>query len=225
MDLGTVQDVHDVFVRYVRGQIPSLPWCEASLALESTKIGSFLVALNRYGFLTINSQPRVNGESSTDPSVGWGSPGGYVYQKAYLEFFVCPEMRDRLLALMSRYPTLTWMSVNRAGELSTSPGQESSTNAVTCGVFPGQEILQPTVVDAGAFVAWKDEAFHLWESMWAAAYPADSPARAILDTVCSTYYLFNIVDNDFIHGDIFSIFAEIFADGPTLRPVNMHRYE
>ena len=29
------------------------------------------------------------------------------------------------------------------------------TNAVTWGVFPSSEIIQPTVVDAQAFMAWK----------------------------------------------------------------------
>jgi hypothetical protein len=32
-------------------------------------------------------QPAVDGRPSTDPEVGWGGPGGFVYQKAYIEFF------------------------------------------------------------------------------------------------------------------------------------------
>lgn len=39
----------------------------------------------RGGFLTINSQPRVNAARSDDPTFGWGGIGGYVYQKAYVE--------------------------------------------------------------------------------------------------------------------------------------------
>lgn len=42
-----------------------------------------LVALNQAGYLTINSQPRVNGAPSNDATFGWGRAGGYVYQKAY----------------------------------------------------------------------------------------------------------------------------------------------
>jgi len=42
---------------------------------------SDLIDANRHGFLTINSQPRVNAAPSTDPVVGWGNPGGYVFQK------------------------------------------------------------------------------------------------------------------------------------------------
>ena len=37
-------------------------------------------------------------------------------------------------------------------------------NAVTWGVFPGREVLQPTVVDPISFRVWKDEAFRLWLS-------------------------------------------------------------
>lgn len=54
-----------------------LPWSEMdSLQLETGHIKEQLVALNRRGFLTINSQPKVNGAPSSDPEVGWGGPGG-----------------------------------------------------------------------------------------------------------------------------------------------------
>lgn len=56
-----------------------LPWSEMdSLQLETGSIKDQLVALNRRGYLTINSQPGVNGASSTDPKVGWGGPNGWV---------------------------------------------------------------------------------------------------------------------------------------------------
>jgi len=56
-----------------------LPWSEMdSLQLETGYIKDQLVSLNRRGFLTINSQPRVNGAPSTDPKVGWGGPNGSV---------------------------------------------------------------------------------------------------------------------------------------------------
>ena len=37
---------------------------------------------------TINSQPQVNAAPSSDEKYGWGPQNGYVYQKAYFEFFV-----------------------------------------------------------------------------------------------------------------------------------------
>ena len=56
-----------------------LPWSEMdSLQLETGYIKDQLVALNRKGFLTINSQPCVNGVPSTDEKVGWGGPNGWV---------------------------------------------------------------------------------------------------------------------------------------------------
>ena len=55
-----------------------LPWSEMdTLHLETGTIKDALIALNRRGFLTINSQPQVNGKPSTDPQVGWGGPNGY----------------------------------------------------------------------------------------------------------------------------------------------------
>ena len=43
-------------------------------------------------------------------------------------------------------------------------------NAVTWGVFPDKEIVQPTIVDASSFRVWKDEAFELWVKQWASIY-------------------------------------------------------
>ena len=60
---------------------------------ETGSIQVSLLALISRGYLTINSQPRVNGAASSDKKLGWGKPGGYVYQKAYVELFVSPEVR------------------------------------------------------------------------------------------------------------------------------------
>lgn len=77
--------VLQTFARYVEGRVPRLPWCEVTLHPETSTISTLLARLNRAGFLTINSQPRVNGARSDDQTFGWGGPGGYVYQKAYVE--------------------------------------------------------------------------------------------------------------------------------------------
>jgi hypothetical protein len=37
--------------------------------------------MNELGFLTINSQPAVNGARSDHKVFGWGPSNGYVYQK------------------------------------------------------------------------------------------------------------------------------------------------
>jgi len=54
----------------------------------------------------------VNGSPSTDPVVGWGAPDGYVYQKAYLEFFARPEVVDALLEELKNYPLVNYHIVN-----------------------------------------------------------------------------------------------------------------
>ena len=77
-------------------------------------------------------------------------------------------------------------------------------------MFPGKEIIQPTVVDTNAFLVWKDEAFALWKSQWASLYEPTSASHKIINHVHDTYYLISIVDNDYIQGDIFKIFEEHF---------------
>ena len=79
-------------------------------------------------------------------------------------------------------------------------------NAVTWGIFPGNEIIQPTVVDPDSFLIWKDEAFELWNSTWKDLYPEDSQAVKILEEIASSFYLVNVVENDYKNGDIFRIF-------------------
>lgn len=70
--------------------------------------------------------------------------------------------------------------------------------AVTWGVFPGKEIIQPTIVDVVSFKVWKDEAFSLWMNKWARVYPdEDVESHSVLGSICNTYYLVNLVDNDY----------------------------
>jgi len=44
-------------------------------------IAEKLAQINDLGFLTINSQPAVNGVPSDDSIFGWGPSNGFVYQK------------------------------------------------------------------------------------------------------------------------------------------------
>lgn len=60
-----------------QGDITVLPWAELEgLHSETSLIREQLLALNRAGFLTINSQPALNGTPSSDAQFGWGGPGG-----------------------------------------------------------------------------------------------------------------------------------------------------
>jgi len=168
-----------------------------------------LILLNKNGFLSINSQPRINGASSTDEKVGWGPKGGYIYQKAYVEFFTSPTNLKIFMETIKDFPSLTFHAVNLQGESFTNSPKGSHASAVTWGVFPGKEILQPTVVDRESFLVWKDEAFGLWRSQWASLYEEGSTSRRLLDNIRSTYFLVNVVDNNFIDGNIFAIFHTI----------------
>jgi methylenetetrahydrofolate reductase (NADPH) len=68
-------------------------------------------------------------------------------------------------------------------------------NAVTWGLFPGSEVSQPTVIDPQAFLAWKEEAFQIWQE-WIRVYPRSSPSHRFLSSASSSLYLVNIVDNN-----------------------------
>ena len=78
-------------------------------------------------------------------------------------------------------------------------------------MFPGKEIVQPTIVEAVSFIAWKDEAFELG-CQWATLYPDGSPSRAIINDFMNTSYLVNIVANDFKDGSY--IFDPFLLDQP-----------
>ena len=62
--------MYDVFAKYVKGEIPFLPWCEVPLQAETTTISSDLVAINKAGFLTINSQVRLGSGQGEDEEAG-----------------------------------------------------------------------------------------------------------------------------------------------------------
>lgn len=194
----TFEDVAWLFSRFVRGDLAKLPWSSKNLASESTIIDQQLAKMNKMGYLTINSQPAVDGVRSDDKVHGWGPAGGYVYQKAYLEFFVSPELLTPLIKRIEGDPRITYYAVNKQGDLRTNTHSQGP-NAVTWGVFPGKEIVQPTIVEAVSFIAWKDEAFELG-CQWATLYPEGSLSRELIDRIMNTSYLVNIVANDFKDG-------------------------
>lgn len=202
-ELPGLDAVVDVFVKYCSGEVKLLPWAEMEeLHPETGPITDQLVSLNRAGYLTINSQPRVNEAPSNDPTFGWGKPGGYVYQKAYVEFFCSPDKLDSLLERLGSAEGITYMAVNAKGDLRSNQDHDG-VNAVTWGVFPGKEVEQPTVVDPVSFEVWKDEAFGLWLSEWGALYEDGSTSKQLLQTIHDTWWLVSVVDNDYVAGDLF----------------------
>ncbi|KAI0478456.1 methylenetetrahydrofolate reduct [Xylariaceae sp. FL0804] len=211
----SVMDVADTFLRYLNKELNSLPWSEAPLTAEADPIKEDLIRLNRRGLLTINSQPAVNGVKSTHPVHGWGPPNGYVYQKAYLELFIPRDICDEVIQRINANPELTYYVVDQAGVFRTNAPSEGP-NAVTWGVFPGKEIVQPTIVESISFLAWKDEAYRLGMD-WAHCHDANTPSRALIEHIMNEWYLINIVSNDFFQPRaIFELFDGLTVKNPVL---------
>lgn len=192
----TIKDIANVFVKYLEKEVDSLPWSEAPITSEADSIKADLISLNQRGFLTINSQPAVDGAKSSDPIYGWGPHKGYVYQKAYLELLVPPNLIDELIARIERDPEMTYYAVNKAKSATLRTNSPEGPNAVTWGVFPGKEIVQPTIVERISFLAWKDEAFRLGTD-WAHCHSSLNPSRHLIEHMMGTWFLVNIVHNDF----------------------------
>jgi methylenetetrahydrofolate reductase (NADPH) len=132
------QDVYDVFARYVEGKIPHIPWCETPLQPETFVIQPRLAALNRAGFLTINSQPSVNQKPSSDKIFGWGGEGGYVYQKEYCECFCSPDHAGALADMVKEHPSMNLYAVNYSGNEIRVGVELGGITALTWGVFPNR---------------------------------------------------------------------------------------
>jgi methylenetetrahydrofolate reductase (NADPH) len=186
----SINEVASLFVNYLEKKIETLPWSESPLSSEADTIRDDLIALNKRGFLTINSQPAVNGVKSSHPVHGWGPANGYVYQKAYIEVLVHPDIFPDMIKRIEANPDLTYYAVTKAGNFHSNAPSEGP-NAVTWGVFPGKEIVQPTIVESISFLAWKDEAFQLGKD-WARCYDANTPTRLLLEDMMEHWYLVNI---------------------------------
>lgn len=221
----SLNDVFQMFCKYCKGELQALPWYDQPPSAETKCIEDKLVQINKSGFLTINSQPAVNGAPSSDKIFGWGPRNGYVYQKAYLEFFVDSSKLKALVSALAEIEkeknsqTISFYAVSSDGTLMSNNEQESCDgsdpesipNAVTWGVFPGKEIVQPTVVDKNSFLAWKDEAFLIWKE-WADIYDKGSKAHDMMIDISKNWYLVNMVENDYIEGDIFRVFDLITSE-------------
>ena len=186
----SLTDIADTFIRFLEGKISSLPWSESPVTSEAEVIRDELTSLNQRGLLTITSQPSVNGLKSNHPVHGWGPKGGYVYQKSYVELLVSPAIIGRLIDRIEANEDMTYYAVRKAGELHTNAPNDNP-NAVTWGVFPGKEIVQPTIVETISFLAWKDEAFRLGDD-WAHCHPAGSISRELISSIMDNWYLVNI---------------------------------
>lgn len=197
----SIYDIKQVFVNYLKGDISYTPWCD-NLILESNLILEKLIKLNHKGFLTINSQPKLNGIPSNS-KYGWGGSNGYIYQKEYLEFFC---NKEDFIGLSKKIydDKYCYCAVDNEGNLLTNC--QNKTITVTWGVFPQKQLIQPTVVDYRSFLIWKKDAFNHWTSIWGSLYDKESESYNLLKNIQNNYYLVFIVSNDYINGDIYEIF-------------------
>ncbi|KAJ5993992.1 Methylenetetrahydrofolate reductase 1 [Penicillium sp. IBT 35674x] len=202
-----LKDISDIFVNFLSGKLERLPWSDTPITIEANDIKDPLVDLNNRGFLTINSQPAVNGVKSSHPVYGWGPKNGFVYQKAYLELLVPSYLMDELISRIENNEDMTYHAVSKDGQLRTNT--HDSPNALTWGIFAGREIIQPTITETISFLAWKDEAYRLGED-WAKCHDAASPSRKLIQQVMDDRYLVNIVDNDFHRSNaVFDLFKDL----------------
>ncbi|KAF5671502.1 methylenetetrahydrofolate reductase (NADPH) [Fusarium heterosporum] len=207
----TRQDINDLFVKHIEGELSAIPWSEEELLAESSTIKPRLLQLNSKGWWTVASQPAVNGLRSSDSTFGWGPPNGFVFQKSFVEFFI-PESEWNILKAKLVSSELQgyvcFYASNARGDYITSDSSDhldgsteaSSTNAVTWGVFPGKEIITPTIIEEVSFRAWCEEAFGIWGE-WAKVYGRGSESEKLLNGVKDEYWLVNLIHHDFVEKD------------------------
>ncbi|KAI0636604.1 methylenetetrahydrofolate reduct [Trametes polyzona] len=194
----TVEDLTTMFLRYLHSKIPTTPFSPTPLSPESLMIFPHLEKLTRRGWWTVGSQPAINGLPSTDEVVGWGPKGGYVYQKCFVEFFVEEKDVERIIKKVREEGGgwVNYFAGNVKGEFSTNV-PEGGRNAVTWGVFPGQEITQTTIIEKESFLSWKDEAFSIW-SEWASFFRPGSQERTLLKSVRDERWLVTLIHHDYM---------------------------
>lgn len=200
----SVGDIAKVFMGYLSGKIDILPWTDSSLSAETTLIQEELFDLNDRGWFSLASQPAVNGCKSTDRIFGWGPKNGIVYQKAFVEIFVPKEQWESELksSLKPHFEekTITYYVGDAEGNIESNlfvgPDAHNSKNAITWGVFPLKEVLQPTIIDYESFKAWNEEAFLLWIE-WARCYKKNTKTFQLLNSIYSNYVLVSLIHHDF----------------------------
>ena len=158
-------DITTLFLSHLSGTLEQMPWSEGELNAETELIKSDLSSLCKRNYWTIASQPAVDGASSSHPVLGWGPPGGFVFQKSFVEFFVpISEWYSTLLPYLkspATAPEISYYATSSTGKYESSESAEA-VNAVTWGSFPGKEIVTPTIIEEVSFRAWGEEAFGIW---------------------------------------------------------------
>lgn len=201
----SVEEITELFIRHIEGDLKAIPWSEEGLNEETNTIKSELLALNKKGWWSVASQPAINGVRSSDQIFGWGPANGFVFQKAFVELFLPSKDWGNLhkkLASPEVAASVSWYASNSSGDFVSSSSERShsspnSTDAVTWGVFPGKEIITPTIIEEVSFRAWAEEAFGIWAE-WGRVYPVKSESKAVIDRISSDVWLVNIIHHGFV---------------------------
>ncbi|SOV09556.1 related to MET12 - methylenetetrahydrofolate reductase [Ustilago sp. UG-2017a] len=207
----TLADISKIFASYLEERIACIPWCDAPLMSETLQIRHHLLSLNRLsepsttdaaqsgkGWWSVGSQPAVDGAPSTDPTVGFGPPGGFVFQKAFVELFMSAADKDRLISRIDSLgpnAQITYFAGNAKGDFASNLG-DGEANTVTWAVFPGKEIVQSTIIERESFEAWRDEAFEIW-SEWSLLFPKASASCKLIEAVKEARWLVTVVHHDY----------------------------
>ena len=115
-----VQDVQGLFLSYLESKVPSTPFSLEPLSSETATILPYLVRLTENSCWTIASQPAVDAAPSDDPVFGWGPKGGYVFQKAFVEYFCAFDSLERLMDRTKQcgYDSVSYYATNAKVSLS-----------------------------------------------------------------------------------------------------------
>lgn len=208
----TLADISRIFASYLEEHISCIPWCDAPLMNETLQIRNHLLSLNRLaetpdaqggkGWWSVGSQPAVDGAPSTDPTVGFGPPGGFVFQKSFVELFMSTADKDRLVSRIDALGSnaqITYFAGNAKGEFQSNLA-DGEANTVTWAVFPGQEIVQSTIIERESFEAWRDEAFEIWAE-WSLLFAKQSASRKLLEEIKHQRWLVTVVHHDYKEKD------------------------
>ncbi|KAI9898271.1 hypothetical protein N3K66_006631 [Trichothecium roseum] len=208
----TREEINELFIKHINGQITAIPWTEEELLPESSTIKPHLVELNKKGWWTVASQPAVNGVRSSDSTFGWGPAHGFVFQKAFVEFFLpsaawetlkakleAPGVRDNI-CFYAMNAKGDFASSDLTGGAATKKSDDNSTNAVTWGVFPHKEIVTPTIIEEVSFKAWAEEAFGIWRE-WSQVYGKNSESGKLLKELGEDCWLVNIIHHDYVDAE------------------------
>lgn len=221
---ASLSDISKLFLRHIDEELDQLPWSEGPLNAETRIIQKQLQELiEKRGWWSIASQPAVDGLRSSDPTFGWGPKNGFVFQKAFVEFWVPSQdwhevLKPRLVspdlvtnvswyASSNPYKTSPMLSNGStmddpglhhqcAGGVFESNSLASSVDSVTWGVFPGKEIVTPTIIEEMSFRAWVEEAFNIWKE-WERCYPPTSDSRKLIRCCSEDFWLVNVIEHNY----------------------------